>query len=146
MQNGDWIPLVGIICSFGATVWIVALVTRSRARRAEVHAQVQAKLIDRFSSAPELIEFLRSPTGREFVTGVQSAPVAMARERIMRGLTSAIILTMLGIAFVTMTFVVSRHFAVPAAILFCLGVGYLISTFVSMRLAAKYELDDAKRS
>lgn len=137
----DWIPVVAIVSSFLTTVWIVGVVARNRTRRAELHAQVQTKLIDRFSSAPELVEFLQSPAGKEFIGGVQSAPVLLAKERIIRGFARAIILTMLGVAFLAMTFWVNNDFAIPAAILFCLGIGYVIATFVSMRLATKFGLD-----
>ena len=82
----EWIPIVAIITNCAMVVLIVFFVARSRQRRFEVHAQVQQKLIDRFGSAPELIEFLQSPAGREFVTGVQSAPMVLARERIARPL------------------------------------------------------------
>jgi hypothetical protein len=43
---------------------------------------------------------------------------------------------MLGVAFLALTFRYDEDFAVPAAILFSLGVGYLIATFVSYRLSS----------
>ena len=131
-----WIPVIGTLSSAAMVVLIVYFVSRSRQRRTELQAEVQTRLIDRFSSAPELIEFLQSPTGRQFVNGVQSAPALMARERIMAGFTRAIVLSMLGAAFLGLTFFYEEHFAVPAAILFSLGVGYFIATFVSYKLSA----------
>ena len=41
-----------------------------------------------------------------------------------------------GAAFLALTFFYDDDFAVPASILFSLGVGYLIATFVSWRLSA----------
>lgn len=131
----EWIPIVSVITSSAMIVLIVYFVTRARARRAEVQAEVQGRLIDRFGSAPELIEFLQSPAGRQFVHGVQSAPAMLTRERIMSGFTRAIILSMLGAAFLGLTFFYDDDFAVPASILFSLGLGYLIATFVSYRLS-----------
>jgi hypothetical protein len=131
----QWIPIIGILASFGAAVLIVFFIGRSRQRRMEIQAQVQSKLIDRFGSAPELVEFLQSPAGRQFVSGVQTAPVTMARERIHSGFTRAILMTSLGAAFLFLTYFSDDDFIVPAAILFSLGIGYIIATFLSYRLS-----------
>jgi hypothetical protein len=131
----EWIPIISVISSSVMIVMIVYFVTRGKARRAEMQAEVQTRLIDRFGSAPELIEFLQSPSGRQFVHGVQSAPAMLTRERIMSGFTRAIVLSMLGAAFLGLTFFYDDDFAVPASILFSLGLGYLIATFVSWRLS-----------
>jgi len=133
----EFIPIVGMLSSTAMVVLIVYFVSRSKQRRAEMQAEVQSKLIDRFGTAPELIEFLQSPAGREFVSGVQSAPANYARERILSGFTRAIVLTMLGLAFLGLTFFYDEDFTVPAAILSSLGIGYLIATFVSYRLSAR---------
>lgn len=131
-----WIPVIGMLTSTAMVVLIVYFVARSRQRRAELQAEVQTRLIDRFGSAPELVEFLQSPAGQQFVSGVQSAPALMARERIMSGFTRAIVLSMLGAAFLGLTFFYDDDFAVPAAILFSLGIGYLLATLVSYKLSA----------
>lgn len=134
------IPVIGILASSAMVVWIVALVTKSRQKRVEAQAQMQTKLIERFGSAPELVQFLHSPAGQEFVSGVNSAPTVFARERIVSGFTRAIIMTALGAGFVFLAaFEDESGWIVPAAIVFSLGIGYLIATFVTSRLAAKFE-------
>jgi hypothetical protein len=135
-MDAEWIAIVATISSSVMVVLVVYFVARGRQRRAELQAEVQTKLIDRFGTAPELIDFLQSPAGRQFVSGVQGVPGALARERIMSGLTRAIVLSMLGAAFLGLTFFYNDDFAVPAAILFSLGIGYLIATLVSWRLSA----------
>lgn len=132
-----FIPIIGTICSTVMVVMVVWLVTRSRQRKAEVQVEMQSKLIDRFGSAPELIQFLQSPAGQQFVSGVQSAPALLTRERVLTGFTRAIVLTTLGVAFLVLTFWYERDFAVPAAILFSLGIGYLVATLVSYKLSTK---------
>lgn len=141
----ELIPIFGMLSSTVMVVLIVYFVSRARQRRAEVQAEVQTKLIDRFGSAPELIDFLQSPAGRQFVSGVQSAPAVMARERILSGFSRSIILSMLGAAFLALTFFYDPDFAVPAAILFCLGLGYLIATFVAYRLSSQMHGGDVLR-
>ena len=137
----ELIPIIGILASFTAAVLIVFFVTRSRQRRVEVQAEMQGRLIERFGAAPELIAFLHSPAGRDFVAGMHSAPAVIARERIMSGFTRSIVLTMLGAAFMFLTYF-ERDFLIPGVILLFLGVGYLMATLLSYRLASRLRLDD----
>ena len=132
----EWIPIVAILSSFGTAVLVVYFVTRARQRRVELQAEMQSKLIDRFGSAPEMVDFLQSPAGREFVAGVQTAPALLTRERILGGFTRSIILTFLGVAFLFLTFWEDNDFVVPAAILLSLGIGYFLATVVSWRLSS----------
>jgi hypothetical protein len=133
----DMIPIIGMLSSSATVVLIVYFVTKARQRRVEVQVEMQSRLIDRFGTAPELIEFLHSPAGRSFVSGVQGAPAALTRERLMTGFSRAIVLTMLGTAFLLLTFYDNKDWAIPAAIVFFLGIGYLLATYVSYKLSAK---------
>lgn len=137
----EMIPIIAILATSTMTVLVVFFVTRARQRRVEVQTEMQARLIDRFGTAPELVEFLHSPAGRQFVAGVQTAPSILTRERVLGGLTRAIVLTALGTAFLLLTVFYDDDFAVPAAIVGSLGVGYLISTIVSYKLADKFTTD-----
>ena len=130
------IPIVAIISSFVAAIAIVYMVTHARQRRVELQTEMQTKLIERFGSAAEMVQFLQTPAGRNFVAGVQLAPAVMARERVLGGFTRAIVLTALGTSFLFLTWFSDDDFVVPAAILLALGVGYLIATFVSYKLSA----------
>lgn len=132
----DIIPVTGIIASWVGAVLIVYMVTKSRQRRMEVQAEMQTKLIERFGSAPEMVAFLQSPAGKEFVSGVQTAPAILARERLLGGFTRAIVLTSLGVAFLFLTFYADDAFVIPAAILLSLGIGYLLATGLSYKLSA----------
>ena len=130
------IPITGILASFTAAVLIVFFVTRARQRRVELQTEMQSKLIERFGSAPEMVEFLQSPAGREFVAGVQTAPMNQLRERVLGGFTRSIVLISLGAAFMFLTFYDSNDFVIPAAIMLSLGIGYFIATMVSWKLSA----------
>lgn len=135
------IPLIAIVGSFTMVILIVWLATRAKTRRAELQAEVQTKLIERFGSTPEMIDFLKSSEGRQFVMGVQSVPAILTRERILSGLTRAIVMTALGIAFLALTFLYDDGFAVPAAILFSVGLGYLAATVLSYKLSERFPLE-----
>lgn len=134
----ELIPILGILSSSAMVVLIVYFVSRAKARRAEVQAEVQTRLIDRFGTAPELIDFLQSPAGRQFVSGVQSAPGVLARERILTGFSRSIVLTTLGLAFLGLAILYGDYdnpLPFFAAIFLALGIGYLLATWVSWRLS-----------
>lgn len=143
MEEAIWIPIIGIICSMGASVLIVYFVARARQRRVEVQAEMQTRLIERFSNAQEMVTFLQSPAGKEFVTGVSVASGHLARERVLGGFTRAIVLTFLGLAFMVLAFWFRDDgWMIPAAIVLALGIGFLLATFVSYRLTAKMSNTD----
>ena len=141
-----WIPIVGILASSSMVVLVVYFVTRGRQRRVEAQVEMQTKLIDRFGSAPELVSFLHSPAGRQFVTGVQGAPDVLTRERILGGFTRAVVLSSLGLAFLFLTFLDNNDWAVPAAIVFSLGIGYFLATLISYKLSAKVRAGELEPS
>ena len=139
----EWIPIIGILASSATAVMIVSAVTKSKQARVEAQVQMQSRLIERFGSAPELVQFLHSPAGQKFVSGVTTAPTYFARERIVSGFTRAIIMTALGLAFVFLAAYQNESgWIVPAAIVFALGVGYLAATFVTYRFSAKAKLEE----
>ncbi len=132
-----WIPIIGTVVSGITVVLVVFFVTRARQRRVEAQVEMQAKLIDRFGTAPELVNFLHSPAGRQFITGVQTAPEVLTRERIMTGFTRAVVLSSLGMAFLLLAALYDDGWSVPAALVLSLGVGYFLATFISYKLSAK---------
>jgi len=132
----EMIPIVAILSSFGAAVLIMYFITRTRQRRVELQTEMQSKLIDRFGSAAEMVAFLQSDSGKDFVAGVQSAPETLLRDRIIGSFTRSIVLTALGGGFVFLAFWWDDGFGIPAAILFSLGIGYFIATIVSWKLSS----------
>jgi hypothetical protein len=130
-----WIPIISIVGSFGMVIAIVWLITRARQRSAQYRAEVQMKMLDRFGTGTEFAQFLQSPAGRQFM----EQPRRNARERILWGIRSGIVLIFLGIAFFFGYF--TDHdpgWTVPGLILSGLGLGFLVSSVVSWKLAQKW--------
>lgn len=143
----ELIPIVAIIANVTMVILIVYFVTRARQRRAELQMEMQSRLIDRFSSANEFVQFLHSDAGQKFITGVQSASTQHTRDRLMSGFNRAIILLSLAAAFVIIGFYTRETDAhVVAAILASLGVGFLIATFVSYKLSGKLMSETTRES
>jgi hypothetical protein len=130
-----------MLLSFGAVIAIVLIVTRSRQRRIEIQADLQAKLIDKFGSSTELLTFLQSPAGKQFVNGVQTGNTVMMRDRIASGFSRAIILSFLGAAFIVLWLITdTRGLAWPGVLLLALGAGYLVATWATTRMSQSSEV------
>ena len=104
MQVGFVImPMFISLGFFAMVVWIVWIRTNAKNRRAQAQAEVQSKLIERFSTSKEFIEFLQSPTGQRFVSGVEVNTALYARDRIIRGFGTGIVFSLLGLGFLAIS-------------------------------------------
>ena len=131
MSEVFWIPIVSIVGSFVMVVTIVWLGTRAKQRRAELRADIQMKLIDKFGSSTEFVKFLESPSGQEFL----EQPRRNTRERALGGLTGAMICSFIGLAFLGCAFVFrDEGFFVPAFILLGIGIALFISFTISWKM------------
>jgi len=129
--NVFWIPVVSIVGSFAMVVTIVWLATRARQRRAELRADVQMKLIDKFGNASEFVQFLSSPQGQQFL----EQPRRNSRERALGSLTGGLICTFIGLAFTGCGFVFhDPGFFVPGFILLGIGIALFIATAISWKM------------
>lgn len=137
-----WIPIVAIVGGIGMVIAIVAAGAMTKARKAQLRADVQMKLIDRFGSASEFIQFVQSEEGRRFLG---DAP-RVARASYIGGIRTGIILGCLGLAFVIIGVVDhDADWFVPAFILLGIGGGFFVSSMVSMKLARQLEAGTSER-
>jgi hypothetical protein len=142
-----FMPMIVSLGFFAMVVWIVWLGTAAKNRRAQMQAEVQTKLIERFGSAKEFIEFLQSPAGRQFVTGVEVSSAAYARDRMASGFGKGVVLAMLGFGFLAITLFGGAHGLIyPGFILLGLGVGFVLATLISIKFSRSYGLIDADRT
>ena len=135
---GQVIVVTAII--FGQLSFIVMLLVwwKTRTRKMELQAEVQSKLIDRFGSSPELIEFLQSPAGREFVNGVQNGAALRSREHILAAVRRSIVLAFVGLAFGGLWIAFGTiGFSVPALLCFALGLGNIVAILISLNLGRR---------
>jgi hypothetical protein len=139
LQEGI-LPLLGMLLSFGMVVFIVLIITRARQRRLELQSELQSKLIEKFGSSVELVTFLQSPVGRQFVNGVQTGNVMMMQDRVLAGYRRAIVLSFLGLAFIALWIIMGNvGLAWPGVLLLALGLGYLVATIATAKLTAATE-------
>ena len=93
--NVFWIPIVAITGSFAMVVAVVWLGTRAKQRTAQYRAEVQMKMLERFSTAAEFTQFLESPAGKQFL----NEPRRSARDRAMGGIRGGVICLFIGAGF-----------------------------------------------
>jgi hypothetical protein len=140
-----FIAIVSMVGFYATIAIVIVAFSRSKERRTELQTQVQSKLIDRFGSAPELIDFLQSDAGHQFVEGFHNAPRYAAREKILSGLRRGIITTLLGLGLLAIFAADIRDnwgFIYPGCLVLALGLGFFLSTFVSMKLSRSWGLID----
>lgn len=137
----ELIPIVISLGFFGMIVLLAAFAAQRRKAEAEARAQVQTRLLDKFGSSKEFVDFLQTDTGRNFLASNQPH-AGDAKKRILTALTWGVTTSFAGLAFVVISasrFVDDEYgMMVPGVILLSIGVGILISSFLSYRLSKSW--------
>ncbi len=134
------VMLLVMMASFIATLaWVMYLVseTSKRQRRVKAQSELQGRLLDKFSSAHEVAEFLQTQGGAQFVNSFSSEREEPAAG-ILRSAHRGIVLSIVGVGCLGLTRAYgweNNPLLVVGVILLCLGIGFLISAAVSHRLS-----------
>jgi len=138
-----WIP---IVTSVGFYIMVTIIVTaniRGKSERAKAQADVQAKMIERFGTAPEFIEFLRTAEGKQVMGTIEKTQERNALDRVVGGFSRATILAFLGLGFLAINFFEDTRFSgfiIAGFILLGLGLGFVFSSLVALRLSRNWGL------
>jgi len=139
---------------FGVTTlvcltWVAVTIIVSFKQRANANtrAEIIGRLIDKFGTMPELITFLQSEIGGNLLEGYSVLPPAMSMS-ILNATRKGLILTFLGAGLlITASFFGSSYgndlfiwLAVGGTASVMAGIGFLISSAVSYRLAKTWGL------
>ena len=135
-MSGYWITIVAIVGSFSVMIAIASIVATTKQRLVQHRTEVQLKLIERFGTANEFVQFIQSDEGRHFL----GDPPRAVRERAAGGVRSGIVMGFLGagFAFIGLT-QRDADWLIPAFMLMGLGLGFFVSAMVSMRLSRNLE-------
>jgi len=109
-------------------------------------ADLQTKLLDRLGSGREVVEFCQTEGGKQFIEalsmGTIESPASKGSptERILGSIQKGIILTLLGLGFLSLAWKYHRDdpgdvFMVIGVVGLSLGIGFLLSAGVSYRLS-----------
>ncbi len=139
-------PLVVMVGMTGFASYIVWLVLTNRRRRETVKAQteMQTRLLEKFGSSQEMLQFLQSDAGKKFL---ESATIEQTKPygRIIGGTTVGIVSATVGIAFLFVSEIPSDADSVlglslVGGLLLALGIGFLLSSTAAYLLSKKWGL------
>ncbi len=134
----DMFPMIGSVAMMGLIVWAIV-----EWRKLKHKANLQNKLIDKFSTGTELNDFLQSSGGCKFINFL-TAGGSGPKEKLLASITKGIILTFLGTAllfigpFLQEAIAEIRGFQAFGIALLAVGIGFLVSTFISYKLSKKW--------
>ena len=125
-----------------------------RWRRLRVSTEFQGKLLERIGSTREFGEFLNTEGGGRFIDVIGTERGGSAHTRILHAVQTGIVLVVLGAAlflfvrWVTLPYPVPENLGFLATVSTAIGLGLLLSSFVSYRLSRKMGLieDQARRA
>lgn len=125
----------------GFVIWIIFSSIR-RYKTAKLQAELQTKLLEKLGSGQELIAYVQSDTGKQFLESLnmeQRTPYG----RILGAAQVSVILVLLSFAFLFLRSRVSgaeEGFLVFGAITLCLGLGFGLSAALSYYMSKSFGL------
>ena len=141
-------PVLGSVGFFAIIGWMIRMimVQRRQRRLVEIQSELQHKLLDKFSSPQELLEYLSSDAGVRFL---QSATIERSNPhaRILGSIQAGIILTFAGIAFLFLEDRIAdaaEGLVFIGALGFATGIGFLLSGAVAYALSRAWGLMDGR--
>lgn len=132
------VPIFGIVFSFGFAAFAVAIGAKTKQKRWEALASVQNRMLERFGTAQEFTEFLKTPEGRSYMLVAVEKGEGGQAARVLGSVRWGVVLAALGIGFITLSATVENEMVVPGVLLLSLGVGFLASSLISSRLARSW--------
>jgi hypothetical protein len=134
-------PLIILPAFFLLVAFVLwtALTTWQRNRRLRLLMEFQARLIDRLASLADFAEFASTDAGRQLLNTLAADDFATApRDRVLRAIEMGVVLVSLGIGLLFLggyfVFDGREAFTAVGVISGSLGVGFLISAVLSVRL------------
>jgi hypothetical protein len=137
-----FIPIIAILAPIILVGWLVWLGTKSQARRLDALTSAQERIIGKFGSAREFIDFLQTPGGMRYLDAF-TMPKKAPSERILKSVTTGIVLSCLGLGLLAIGGYYGFREEPPViigTIVLSLGVGFLVSAWFSTRLSRAWGL------
>jgi hypothetical protein len=159
---GDIFEMLAVFGGIGLTVvalaWLIRTLIEQRRWKqlSRTQSDVHNKILDRFNTTEQLIEYIRTPAGSKFL---ESAPIPLHVERPASGKTSTlaarimwsvqigVVIAIVGLGMLLLSAVfdkdASQGLFALGAIALCVGVGFIASAAVSLKLSRRLGLWEA---
>jgi hypothetical protein len=133
-------PTFILVCAWGLRL-LLNFIQQRRATRYQY--DIQSKLLEKFGTAPELLDYLKSDAGVRFLETSMSEPRPNPQTRILGSMQNGIVLTALGVGFMVLRPLMpaaSEPFAVFGVLSVCVGTGFLASSWMASNIARRWGL------
>jgi hypothetical protein len=141
-MNSDALVMVVVIPSFlltcGFIVWVL-VDGRRRGLTAKGKAEFYHRMMEKFGSAREFIEFVQTEGGSRFLDSLSVERIGPT-DRILGSLQKGAILGIVGLGCLFLGWKHHELFSIIGTLALCLGVGFLLSSAISYRLSKKWGL------
>lgn len=147
----DLAPVMGGVGSMIVIAWVIVGYFKYRRNKqiAELQAQMQNRLMEKFGSSQEMMQYLESEAGQRFL---ESATLERGNpfSRILSSIQAGTILTLAGLAVLAFRSQVTDPeealgFVFLGLIALALGLGFLLSSAASFVLSKKWGLINGQR-
>jgi hypothetical protein len=110
-------------------------------------SQLQNKILEKFTTVQEFNDFIQSKEGNTFLKFLSyNGPTP--RQKILSSLSKGVIITFVGISLILVGQIFSqemKYFLAFGIVFIALGVGFLVSTFISYTLSKKWGIIDGDK-
>jgi hypothetical protein len=136
----EWIvPLIGFLGFFLLVGWAIATVAEGRRRMValKTRSELNNKILEKYGSAREFLDFLQSEAGQKFLDTVTVEPSSPAT-RVLGAVHKGVIAVSVGVGLLSIPVLMGDNteiFKVFGILTLSLGAGFLISALLSYRLS-----------
>src|SRR5688500_14052193 len=92
-----WFLIVGCVTLFGMISFAVYTISRANARATQLRTEFSTRMLEKFGSASEFIDFAKSPEGRKILEGASMERPGDAA-KLLTSVRRGILLAVLGLA------------------------------------------------
>ena len=138
------VPVIVAPSFFFLVGWAIWMIVQWRQYKYRMN--IQLKMLDKVTSGAELIQFAASKAGSRFIASMELQSVGI-RDRIISAVYKAVILLGLGgviFALRGTLETVTVAFTILGSLLMALGLGYIVATVLSYRLALRWGMIPAE--
>ncbi len=135
------VPMAIVVTGTIAIAWVFGVIVSAFKQRARLRAQTEFhnRMLDKFSSAEEFTAYLKSDAGKSFFDNLDSAPTTPL-SKILGSIQKGAILTLVGLGLIILGNIFTTQdggglMFVFGVVSFMIGAGFLLSSYISYRLA-----------
>lgn len=132
-------PLIAVLAFVFTVGWVIATLAEGRRRMLAIKArsELNNRILEKYASGREFLDFLQSDGGQKFLDTVTSEPSSPAT-RVLGSVQKGVIALALGFGLVSLPLLMGDNteiFKVFGVLALSLGAGFLVSALLSYRIS-----------